>query len=148
MLQCVRSQRVRHDLVTQQNNRFESSASIRWRWDASGFPQDAPFGSYCQCLAYRHPPQPSQLCALWHDFQWHTRNSFLWPSELAQPAYSTLEIYWRINISSLDPGREFGLAPGRGLGWGGGGGARRHEWRHVYVWQSLFAVHLKLSQHC
>ena len=24
----------------------------------------------------------------------------------------------------------------------------RGEWAHVYVWQSPFAVHLELSQHC
>ena len=25
---------------------------------------------------------------------------------------------------------------------------RGGEWIHVYVWLSLFAIHLKLSQHC
>ena len=28
------------------------------------------------------------------------------------------------------------------------GGEFGGEWIHVYVWLSLFAVHLKLSQHC
>ena len=28
------------------------------------------------------------------------------------------------------------------------GGEFGGEWTHVYVWLSLFAVHLKLSQHC
>ena len=28
------------------------------------------------------------------------------------------------------------------------GGEFEGEWIHVYVWLSLFAVHLKLSQHC
>ena len=28
------------------------------------------------------------------------------------------------------------------------GGEFGGEWIHVYVWLSLFAIHLKLSQHC
>ena len=63
---------------------------------------------------------------------------------LGMDRYTLLYLRW---ITSMDLFYSTGIsvqccvAAWTGTGFGG-------EWIHVYVWLSLFAVHLRLSQHC
>ena len=64
--------------------------------------------------------------------------------ELGMDMYTLLYLKWIINkdlLYSTGNSAQGYLAARIGAGVG-------REWIHVYVWLSLFAVHLKLLQHC